>query len=52
VTAIGSFAVLFTGLKEDRGVGFFEEEEAGDGVGGTNDGEDPEDPAPREVLDD
>jgi len=50
--AVRPFAVLFAGFEEYRGVGFFEEEEAGDGVGGADDGEDPEYPAPREVLDD
>ncbi len=44
--------MLFAGLKEYGGVGFFEEEEAGDGVGGADDGQDPEDPAPGEMLDD
>ena len=42
---------LFAGGEDDGGVGFFEEEEADDGVDGADDGEDPEDPAPAEILD-
>lgn len=52
MTAVGSFAILFTDLEEYGGVGLFKEKEAGEGVGGADDGEDPEDPAPGEVLDD
>jgi len=37
---------VFAGGEDDGGVGFFEEEEADDGIEGADDGEDPEDPAP------
>ena len=37
---------LFAGFEDRRGVGFFEKEEADDGVEGADNGKDPEDPAP------
>ena len=37
---------LFAGFEDRGGVGFFEEEEADDGVEGADNGKDPEDPAP------
>lgn len=40
----------FAGFEDDGGVGFFKEKEAGYCVEGTDDGEDPEDPAPAYVL--
>ena len=42
---------LFAGFEDSGGVGFFEEKEADDGVEGADDGKDPEDPAPVEILD-
>lgn len=42
---------LFAGFEDRGGVGFFEEKEAGDGVEGTDDSKDPEDPTPVEILD-
>ena len=42
---------LFAGFEDSGGVGFFKEEEADDGVKGADDGKDPEDPAPVEILD-
>ena len=42
---------LFAGFEDRGGIGFFEEEEADDGIEGANDGKDPEDPAPVEILD-
>ena len=44
---VGSFA----GFEDRGGVGFFEEKEADDGVERTDDSEDPENPAPVEILD-
>ena len=42
---------LFAGFEDSGGVGFFEEKEADDGIEGADDGKDPEDPAPIEILD-
>lgn len=41
---------LFAGFEDRRGVGFFEEEEADDGIERADNGKDPEDPAPVEIL--
>ena len=42
---------LFAGFEDRGSVGFFKEEEADNGVKGADDGKDPEDPAPVEILD-
>ena len=42
---------LFAGFEDRGSVGFFEKEEADDGVEGADDSKDPEDPAPVEILD-
>lgn len=51
VAALGGVLVaLLARFEDDGGVAFSQEEEADDGVEAANDGQDPEDPAPAEVL--
>lgn len=53
VAALGRVLVAFLArLEDDGGVAFTQEEEADDGVEAAHDGQDPEDPAPAEVLHD
>ena len=47
VAAVGLFAFSPAVFEEHGGVGFPEEEEPGDGIGGADNGENPEHPAPR-----